>query len=67
KMPKMDGLEFLEVFKSIGEKNKTIVYLMHTAPLTPAQKQRIDKVYLSGNIEKPLTKEKMAKIISAHF
>ncbi|HXA01911.1 MAG TPA: response regulator [Cytophagaceae bacterium] len=66
-MPVMDGMEFLEAFNKIKEKNNMIVYLMHTAPLTPAQRKRIDNVYLSGNIEKPLTKEKLSKILSVHF
>jgi CheY-like chemotaxis protein len=66
-MPIMDGLEFLEEFNNIKKKNKTVVYLMHTAPLTPMQKQRINKVYLSGNIEKPLTKEKLSVILKSHF
>jgi CheY-like chemotaxis protein len=66
-MPIMDGMEFLEAFNKIKEKDKMIVYLMHTAPLTPEQKKRIENVYLSGNIEKPLTKEKISKILSAHF
>jgi CheY-like chemotaxis protein len=66
-MPIMDGLDFLEVFDKISKKNKMVVYLMHTASLTPEQKQRIDKVYLSGHIEKPLTKEKLSKILEVHF
>jgi CheY-like chemotaxis protein len=66
-MPIMDGLEFLEAFNHISKKNKIVVYLMHTAPLTPVQKQRIDKIYLSGNIEKPLTKEKLSIILESHF
>jgi CheY-like chemotaxis protein len=66
-MPIMDGLEFLEAFNNVSQKNKIVVYLMHTAPLTPMQKQRIDKIYLSGNIEKPLTKEKLSVILESHF
>jgi CheY-like chemotaxis protein len=66
-MPIMDGLEFLEAFNNISKKNKIVVYLMHTAPLTPMQKQRIDRIYLSGNIEKPLTKEKLSVILESHF
>jgi CheY-like chemotaxis protein len=66
-MPIMDGLEFLEAFNNVSKKNKIIVYLMHTAPLTPMQKQRIDKIYLSGNIEKPLTQEKLSVILKSHF
>jgi CheY-like chemotaxis protein len=66
-MPVMDGMEFLQAFNKIKEKNNMIVYLMHTAPLTPAQNKIIKEVYLTGNIEKPLTKEKFSKILSAHF
>jgi CheY-like chemotaxis protein len=66
-MPLMDGMEFLEEFNKIKEKYNTVIYLMHAAELTPEQKERTGKVYLSGNIEKPLTTEKFSKILSTHF
>jgi CheY-like chemotaxis protein len=66
-MPVMDGMEFLEAFNKLKQKKKIVVYLMHTAPLTPDQKKRIGHVNLSGNIEKPLTKEKLSKILEEHF
>jgi response regulator RpfG family c-di-GMP phosphodiesterase len=66
-MPVMDGMEFLSEFNHINTEKKMIVYLMHTAPLTPAQKEKISKVHLDGNIEKPLNKEKLLKVIEQHF
>jgi CheY-like chemotaxis protein len=66
-MPVMDGMEFLEAFNKIGGKNNMIVYLMHAAPLNSEQKKRIKNIYLNGNIEKPLTKEKFSRILSSHF
>jgi CheY-like chemotaxis protein len=66
-MPVMDGLEFLDQFDKINKEQRMVVYLMHTAPLTPSQKEKISKIHLNGNIEKPLNKEKLAKVIDLHF
>jgi CheY-like chemotaxis protein len=66
-MPVMDGMEFLSEFNKINKEQKMVVYLMHTAPITPAQKEKISKVHLNGNIEKPLNKEKLAKVLAQHF
>jgi CheY-like chemotaxis protein len=66
-MPVMDGLEFLDLFDKINKEQRMVVYLMHTAPLTPSQKEKISKIHLNGNIEKPLNKEKLTKVIDLHF
>jgi CheY-like chemotaxis protein len=66
-MPVMDGMEFLSEFDKLNKDKKMIVYLMHTAPLTPSQKEKISQVNLNGNIEKPLNKEKLAKLVEEHF
>jgi CheY-like chemotaxis protein len=66
-MPVMDGLEFLDQFDKINKAQTMVVYLMHTAPLTAFQKEKISKIHLNGNIEKPLNKEKLTKVIDLHF
>jgi response regulator RpfG family c-di-GMP phosphodiesterase len=66
-MPVMDGMEFLQEFNKINKEQRVIIYLMHTAPLTSSQKEKISKVHLNGNIEKPLNKEKLCKVLDLHF
>src|SRR5436190_6410084 len=66
-MPIMDGLEFMEEASKLPEIKKKVVYLMHTSPLTENQKKRTSEVYLTGNILKPLSKEKLDSILQQNF
>lgn len=65
-MPVMDGLEFLEQYGNSG-KSDSVIYLMHTSPLTEEQSNRLKKLPVKGSLLKPLTKEKFQTIVEKHF
>ncbi len=65
-MPVMDGLEFLEHYGSSG-KDDSVIYLMHTSPLTAEQSDRLKNLPIKGSLLKPLTKEKFQVILEKHF
>src|SRR6185312_8822342 len=60
-MPVMDGLEFLEQYSNSG-KDDSVIYLMHTSPLTTEQSNRLKNLPVKGSLLKPLTKEKFQTI-----
>jgi len=65
-MPVMDGLEFLEQYGNSG-KDDSVIYLMHTSPLTIEQSNRLKNLPVKGSLLKPLTREKFQTIIEKHF
>jgi CheY-like chemotaxis protein len=65
-MPIMDGIEFLEQYGN-ERKDQSIIYLMHTSPLTAEQSNRLKNLPVKGSLLKPLTTEKLQTIVEKHF
>jgi CheY-like chemotaxis protein len=68
-MPAMNGWEFLEKYNALGHKpNDRIVLVMLTTSLNPDDRQKADGIpVISGFESKPLTPEKLEKILERFF
>jgi CheY-like chemotaxis protein len=68
-MPAMNGWEFLEEYKKISKEQRAkIMTVMLTTSLFPEDKTRAKEIpEISGFENKPLTTEKLEKILQKHF
>jgi CheY-like chemotaxis protein len=68
-MPGMNGWEFLEKYRKLAiEKKSTVIIIMLTTSLNPADRKRADAIpEVNGFESKPLTQEMVEKIIEKFF
>jgi CheY-like chemotaxis protein len=68
-MPAMNGWEFIEKYKKLGEEHKNkVIIIMLTTSLNPDDKIRADETpEISGFALKPLTTEMVNKVLEEHF
>jgi CheY-like chemotaxis protein len=68
-MPKMNGWEFLEEYSKLNENKKARqVIIMLTTSLNPADEKKAQSLsVISGFESKPLTAEKLQKILERFF
>ncbi|MBX9852468.1 MAG: response regulator [Cytophagaceae bacterium] len=68
-MPVMDGFEFVEHYKKMDflNKNEVKIYLVTTSENAKDLERAKDYPEISGYINKPLTEEKVQRIIDKHF
>lgn len=68
KMPRMDGLEFLEAYaQRPTEQNPAVVIIMLTTSLHPQDVDRMQNLPIAGYLTKPLTREKVTALLQTHF
>lgn len=68
-MPAMDGWEFLDNYKKLKkERHGKVIVVMLTTSLNPDDRQKAnDMPEISGFESKPLTEEKLNRILKEHF
>jgi CheY-like chemotaxis protein len=68
-MPAMNGWEFLDEYKKLSDAQKAqIIIIMLTTSLNPADRKRSEKISEINGFEiKPLTPEKLTKIVERYF
>jgi CheY-like chemotaxis protein len=68
-MPAMNGWEFLEKYSKLQQKNKgEIILVMLTTSLNPDDELRAKEMsFISGFENKPLTSEKLNRILQEYF
>jgi CheY-like chemotaxis protein len=68
-MPAMDGWEFLEEYKKLNEeqKGKMMIVMLTTSLFLEDKEKAMSLPEVSGFENKPLTKEKLEKIMEAFF
>jgi CheY-like chemotaxis protein len=69
-MPVMDGFEFVNSFKSLGgfdNKDEVVIYMLTTSENVKDIEKARKYPEISGLLNKPLTEEKIRKIVDAHF
>ena len=68
-MPAMNGWEFLEKYKSLSHENKgRVMVVMLTTSLFPEDKSKAEDLpEVSGFENKPLTPEKLERILKQYF
>jgi CheY-like chemotaxis protein len=68
-MPAMDGWEFLDHYKKMHkERQGKVIVVMLTTSLNPDDKQKASEMpEISGFESKPLTEEKLDRILREHF
>lgn len=68
-MPAMDGWEFLDEYKKLHKESQgKIIVVMLTTSLNPDDKTKADGMpEISGFESKPLTEEKLTKILNQYF
>lgn len=68
-MPKMNGWEFLEKYKSLPEeqKAKIVMAMLTTSAMLEDKQKAINTGELKGFINKPLAKEDVERIIEGNF
>jgi CheY-like chemotaxis protein len=68
KMPRMNGLEFLEAYaQQPTERNSAVVIIMLTTSLNPRDVSRMENLPIAGYLNKPLTRDKIDRILHEHF
>jgi CheY-like chemotaxis protein len=68
-MPAMDGWEFLENYRRLNkERQGKVIVVMLTTSLNPDDRQKAHEIpEISGFESKPLTEEKLDRILREHF
>jgi len=68
-MPAMDGWEFLDEYKKLHKESQgKIIVVMLTTSLNPDDKAKANEMpEIAGFESKPLTEEKLHKILKEHF
>jgi CheY-like chemotaxis protein len=68
-MPAMDGWEFLEKYRNLKKerRNQVIVVMLTTSLFTEDMQKAETMPEISGFENKPLTPEKLEKILNRHF
>jgi len=68
-MPAMDGWEFLDKYKNLNKEHQgNTIVVMLTTSLFPEDLTRAKEIpEISGFENKPLTSEKLDKILSSYF
>jgi len=67
-MPVLNGLAFLEIFTQLPEaQQQAIIIVMLTSSLHPLDQLRAQQLPISGFLTKPLTKEKVATLLTKYF
>lgn len=67
-MPVMNGFEFLDAYAQLELSQKqSVVIIMLTTSLHPRDVERIREAPIQGFLSKPLTKEKVHKLLRQHF
>ena len=68
KMPIMDGMEFLEAYaQRPANRNPSVVIIMLTTSLNPRDVERMNALPIAGYLTKPLTTEKIQRVLEEHF
>jgi len=68
-MPKMNGWEFMEIYKELRSDQKAkVVVVMLTTSMNPSDKERASQFAdIMGFNSKPLTEEILTEILEKHF
>jgi CheY-like chemotaxis protein len=68
-MPAMDGWEFLDNYRKLSkERHSEVIVVMLTTSLNPDDRQKAYSIpEISGFESKPLTEEKLDRILREHF
>lgn len=67
-MPFMDGYQFLEAYKKLNFKNKdSVVVAVLTTSFLHKDKIRVKEYQVKEYVEKPITHEKMRRLMEEHF
>jgi CheY-like chemotaxis protein len=67
-MPVMNGFEFLTAYHQLPlAQQDAVVIIMLTTSLHPRDVQRAEELPVAGFLTKPLTAEKVARVIHDHF
>ncbi|MCI1189822.1 response regulator [Hymenobacter sp. DH14] len=68
KMPLMNGFEFLQAYAQQPQRQKPpVVIIMLTTSLNPGDVERMQNLPIAGYLTKPLTTEKITRIMQEHF
>ena len=65
-MPVMDAFDFLDLYRSIYHNNKGIIIVL-TSSSNPKDKEKLARFGIADYINKPLTSEKISKVMEKHF
>ena len=67
-MPVMNGFEFLEAYAQLpAVQQQAIVIVMLTTSLLPRDLERMRQLPVSDVLDKPLTKEKLLRVVRQYF
>lgn len=66
-MPQMNGEEFLERYRAMDIKHKTIIIVLTSTALPWERKERLKDLHANGFLEKPLTTGKLADVLEEFF
>jgi CheY-like chemotaxis protein len=67
KMPRMNGIEFLQAYTQRPPTDTPAVIIMLTTSLNPQDVERMQHLPIAGYLTKPLTREKIAQLVEQHF
>ncbi|UOQ82886.1 response regulator [Hymenobacter sp. 5414T-23] len=67
-MPLMDGFEFLTAYQKLPlAERQAIVIVMLTTSVHPRDLQRLEQLPVAGFLSKPLTEDKVKKVLAENF
>ena len=66
-MPVMDGFAFLEAYQQLPAAQRQGVVLMLTTSVNPRDLARLQDLPVAGFLAKPLTEEKVVRVLVDHF
>ncbi|MBD2767452.1 response regulator [Hymenobacter sp. BT664] len=68
KMPVMDGFAFLEAYQQLSLPHPAaIILVMLTTSLHPQDVERVEKLNITGFLNKPLTEAKINEVLENYF
>ncbi|MGI4739717.1 MAG: response regulator [Janthinobacterium lividum] len=67
KMPRMNGVEFLQAYTQRLPMAGQAVIIMLTTSLNPKDVEQMQGLPIAGYLNKPLTREKIVHILGEHF
>lgn len=66
-MPVMNGFEFLDAYVQLPPTKYQAKVVMLTTSLLPRDLERVQLLPVAGVLDKPLTTEKLTRLLSQHF
>jgi CheY-like chemotaxis protein len=68
KMPRMNGIEFLQAYSQRSPTdNPAVIIIMLTTSLNPVDVANMQNLPIAGYLTKPLTRDKVDQILLEHF